>query len=130
MPQLNQLPMRGTRTMWWHTMSHVLATALATIWLILGLASCAVVIAARGPAISNDPTPGEVTVGEVHQHLAWELIDALPVVDVPDTLGWERPIDDPAAPLGVLAVFARGVFLLVALKLVVVLVRLSRPTSR
>ena len=38
-------------------------------------------------------------------------------------------IEDPAAPLGVLAVFARGVFLLVALKLVFALVRLSRPPS-
>jgi hypothetical protein len=125
-PRLNQLPMRGTQSMWF-TVSHLLATALATIWLIVGLASCAVVIAAQGSAITNDPPPREVTVGEVHQHLAWEVIDALPVVDLPDTLGWERPIEDPAAPLGVLAVVARGVFLLVVLKLVVALVRLSRP---
>jgi hypothetical protein len=126
-PLLNQLPVRGTRSMWWFTVGHLFATALATIWLIVGLASCAVVIAAQGSVITNDPPPGDVTVGEIHQHLAWEVIDAVPVVDLPDTLGWERPIEDPAAPLGVLAVLARGVFLLVVLKLVVALVRLSLP---
>jgi len=125
--RLNQLPVHGTRSMWWFTISHLLATVLATIWLILGLASCAVVIAARGSVITNDSPPRDPTVGEVHRQLAWEVIDALPVVDLPDTLGWERPIEDPAAPLGVLAVLARGVFLLVVLKLVVALVRLSRP---
>ena len=129
-PRLNQLPMRGTRSMWWFTVSHLLATALATIWLIVGLASCAVVIAAQGSAITNDPPPSEVTVGEVHQQMAWEVIDAVPVVDLPDTLGWERPIEDPAAPLGVLAVFARGIFVLVVVKLVVALVSLSRPASQ
>lgn len=128
-PELNRLPARGTRSMWWFTVSHLAATALATIWLITGLASSAVVMAAHGSVITNDPPAGQLSVGDVHQHLAWEVIDALPVVDLPDTLGWERPIEDPAAPLGVLAVLARGVVLLVVVKLVVALVRLSRPPT-
>lgn len=128
-PRLHQLPIRGTRSMWSHTLGHLLATLLATIWLILGLASCAVVLATHGLAITADPAPTDLRVGDVHQHLAWEVIDALPVLDLPDTLGWERPIEDPSAPLGVLAVVARGVFLLVVVRLVVALVRLSRPDS-
>jgi hypothetical protein len=128
-PELHRLPARGTRSMWWFTVSHLAATALATIWLITGLAFCAVVMATRGSVITNDPPAAQLMVGEVHQHLAWEVIDALPVIDLPDTLGWERPIDDPAAPLGVLTVLARGVFLLVVVRLVVALVRLARPPS-
>jgi hypothetical protein len=86
-----------------------------------------VLLAVHGAVVSHNPASSELTVGQVHQHMAWEVIGALPVVDIPDTLGWERPIEDPAAPIGVLSVILRGVFVLFVLKLFVVLTRRLRP---
>jgi hypothetical protein len=121
------LPVRGTRPAWWDTIGQLTRVMLATAWLIVGAASWAVLLAVHGAVVSHNPASNELTVGQVHQHMAWEVLGALPVVDIPDTLGWERPIEDPAASIGVLSVMLRGVFVLFVLKLLVVLARRLRP---
>src|SRR5262245_15807586 len=121
------LPVRGTRPVWWDTIGQLTKGMLATAWLIVGAASWAVLLAVDGAVVRHSLAPNELTVGQVHQHMAWEVIGALPVVDIPATLGWERPIEDPAASIGVLSVMLRGVFVLFVLKLLVVLARRLRP---
>ncbi len=118
------------RSTWWFTIKSMCEMTLATIWLVSGVAACAVVTATWGWTIANDPSSGQLSVGAVHLHLAWEVVNAVPAVDLADTLGWERPIADPAGPLGVLSVIVRAGFLLGIVKLAVELVRRGRPQPR
>lgn len=106
------------QAMWRSASSNVVWLLLAMVWLTVSLGCLAVILAAHGVALSADPAV-VVAVGAVYRHLVWELLGAVPVVDLPDTLGWERPITDPAAALGLIALFLRSAFVLVVLGLMV-----------
>jgi hypothetical protein len=42
--------------------------------------------------------------------LVWQVARAVPILDMPGSLGWEHPVRDPAWPLGVAQLVVRGVF--------------------
>lgn len=64
-------------------------------------------VAAAGIAVTVDPEPGRVTVGEVSSQLLWEALDSVPLLHLTGSLGWEPSVVDPDWPLGVAGVLAR-----------------------
>ena len=95
--------------------------------LLLGIS---LVIAARaGHTITITPRQAEVTEGEVFGSLVWQASSAVPVVDLPTSLGWENPVPDPAWPLGMVHVAVRAVFAGVLVSTAVVLWRTWRKRS-
>jgi hypothetical protein len=115
----------GHRLRWQTALVNVLQLVLATVFLTVSLGALAELLATFDVPLS---TAGAdvVAVGTVYRHLVWEVLAALPVVDLPETLGWERPVTDPASGLGLPAVLLRSAFVLVVLGLMVRWVRQLR----
>ena len=93
--------------------------AAAAMLLLLGTA--VVTIGALGHSVAIDPPTSGVTVADVFRQLMWDVVKTVPVLDVPEGLAWERPIEDPAAPLGVASLIVRvwtAVIVLESIKLV------------
>lgn len=77
------------------------AAAGFTAALIQLLALALIGVAHSGVAVTVDPAPGRVTVGQIYQDLLWQAVDAVPGLGLTSSLGWERPVPNPDWPLGV-----------------------------
>lgn len=79
--------------------------AVAALLRLLG--GILVLLAQRGIGVSITPATGDVTVGMLHSQLAWETFDALPLLAVTRTIGWEQPVPDPDWLLGFAGILGR-----------------------
>jgi hypothetical protein len=79
-------------------------------FLLLALGISLVIAARAGHTITITPGPAEVTEGELFGSLVWQASRAVPVVELPTSLGWENPVPDPAWPLGLAHLAIRAVF--------------------
>lgn len=85
-------------------------------------------VAAAGVAVTVDPEPGRATVGEVSSQLLWEALDAVPLLHLTGSLGWEPSVLDPDWPLGVAGVLARVAVAVLVVWTFLFLVRRMRVT--
>jgi hypothetical protein len=97
------------------------------VLLALGIGLTAV--ARAGHAVTTTPDTADVTEGQLFGSLVWQASRAVPVVELPASLGWENPIPDPAWPLGLAHVAVRALFAGVLLSTVVLLWRTWRKQS-
>lgn len=83
--------------------------------LVMLVAGTVVINLAVGSDVSVSRTPTEATLiaGDVFRQLLWDCAAAIPVLDIPETIGWEEPITDPDAPMGIASLTVRAVFTLV-----------------
>ena len=88
--------------------------------LLLGAGQTVGVMADHGVTVSSSPPARQVGLDEIHGKLLYEAVDVIPLLDVPDTLGWEDPITDPAAPFG---------WILLSVKILLILVMVSAFAS-
>ena len=77
-------------------------------------------VVVRDKLLANDP----------YEELAWEAADTVPVLNLPDTLGWERPIADPDLPLGLASAFVRVVMVLFVIGSIAALIKDRRIARR
>ena len=94
----------------------LLLTAVGMVAALIQLSGLVLVrLAHAGVEVSLVPEPHIVTVGQVYGDLLWQALDAVPVINLTGTLGWERPVTDPNWPLG-----AGGILMRVAVIVYVV----------
>jgi hypothetical protein len=101
----------------------------ATAWLLLALGQITAVFAKNNHQISITPHQSQLHMGDVYRAFLFASLDVVPALEIPATLGWENPIADPAAPLGVMLVLAKFIVLVVVISSAVELIR-AVPTSR
>ena len=97
---------------------------------ILSVSGILLLLVAQDVTITIDPSQATATVGDVYATLTWEALSTIPLLDVPATLGWEKPIVDPDAPFGVGVVVLKLAFLLVVIASAAKVVRLLRTPAR
>jgi len=68
-------------------------------------------LAHHNHSISVVPAPSDLRVKDLYGTAIYQILDAVPVLKIPSTLGWDNPVPDPGAWGGVV---------LLALKLVVI----------
>lgn len=98
-------------------------------FLLLALGTSLVIAARAGHTITITPDQAEVTEGELFSSLVWQASRAVPVVELPTSLGWENPVPDPAWPLGLVHLVIKAVFAGVLLSTAVLLWRTWRKRS-
>jgi hypothetical protein len=98
-------------------------------FLLLALGTSLVMAARAGHTITINPDQAEVTEGEIFSSLVWQASRAVPVVELPTSLGWENPVPDPAWPLGLVHLAIKAVFAGVLLSTAVLLWRTWRKRS-
>jgi hypothetical protein len=64
--------------------------------------------------ITLKPAQSELAMKDLYGKAVYEILDAIPILKIPSTLGWEDPIPDPAAAGGI-------IFLLLKLVVIVAL---------
>lgn len=96
---------------------------------ILSVSGVLLLLAAQDVTITVDPSQASATVGDVYATLTWEATSTIPLLDVPATLGWEKPVADPDAPFGVGVLVLKLAFLLVVIASATKVVRLLRTTG-
>lgn len=100
-------------TSWAHAVSFALLGTAGTVLLIVGAGSLACLLGVAGWTLSDSPPTAELHVNTLFAHFVWEVVDAVPVVEATATLGWERPIADPAPVLGAVLLVTRATFALI-----------------
>jgi hypothetical protein len=90
----------------------VIATGLA---IVLAYASV-IWLVQHHQIVTLKPAQSELAIKDVVGKAVYEILDAIPILNIPSTMGWEDPIPDPAAWGGI-------IFLLVKLVVVVALGR-------
>jgi len=98
-------------------------------FLLLALGISLVIAARAGHRITVIPDQDAVTEGELFGSLVWQASRAVPVVELPTSLGWENPVPDPAWPLGLVHLAIRAVFAGVLVSTAVLLWRAWRKRS-
>jgi hypothetical protein len=87
-------------------------------------------LAADGHLIVFTPTQSSVTVGTVYRQLLWHAVDTVPVLNIPNSLSWERPIRDPAPLLGIASVMLRLIMVLIVIASAKTIIQHGRVVSR
>lgn len=90
----------------------VLATPCFTV---LAIGTLLIQVAIGGQPVVGGPQAEVLAAQDVYRQLAWDSIDVIPVIDVPEAMGWARPVADPAWPLGLGAVTMRVVTVLIVI---------------
>jgi hypothetical protein len=98
-------------------------------FLLVALGTILVIAARAGHTITFTPDQAEMTEGQLFSSLVWQASRAVPIVELPTSLGWENPIPDPAWPLGLVHLAIRAVFSGVLLSTAILLWRTWRKPS-
>jgi hypothetical protein len=83
-------------------------------------------VATGGTDVVRNPPQDTTTVSDVYEQLTWDAVDTIPLVEVPKTLGWEAPISDPAAPLGIASLTIRLAIVLFTISSISLIVKHTR----
>ncbi len=62
-----------------------------------------------------EPTAGNLTPRLIVEYLTWNVADAVPALDVPESFGWDRPAQSADAFVGVAIVLARAFVVFIVL---------------
>jgi hypothetical protein len=111
-----------------HAILLAAVAGVGAFFALAGLGTLAHWMASRGIALSADPAVA-VEVRDGYLAFYWEALNAVPVLELAETIGWEKPITDPSAALGWLLAATRTLFVLVLIGLVVTIAKrvLSPP---
>lgn len=88
----------------------VAATSVSVLFAVQGMAW----LAHHNHTITLKPAQSQLAMKDLYSKAVYEILDAIPILKIPATVGWEDPIPDPAAWGGV-------IFLLLKLVVIVAL---------
>lgn len=101
----------------------------ATAMLLYGLGQLAAVVGRNDTQITVRPAQSQLHMGDLYQKFLFDALDVVPVLEIPKTLGWDDPIPDPAAPLGIMLIFTKFVVVVIVIATAVRLLR-AAPNTR
>jgi hypothetical protein len=87
----------------------------APAYLVLVAGTSILNLAAGGTSVTLDPSETSVLISDIYEQLTWDVADAVPLIKLPETMGWERPIKDPDLPLGIASLVVRTLVVLITL---------------